>query len=154
MKTSKHQPGTFLRIPLSDGTFAYGRQLEDPYTAFYHYRTPDPSTDLDTIEKKPVLFRQVVRLPLPKNWDRIGIRELEGEVAKPVVQFHQEIGDYRKCTIYDSLGNERAATPEECVGLERGTVWDAHHIEERLLDTFMGRPNETEKYLRVRLTPK
>ena len=152
MKIPKHGPGTFLQIPLADGTFAYGRELEDSATAFYNYRTPSPSTDLDAIAARPVLFTQVVRSSTMKKWKRIGSRELEGKVAKPVVRFHQEIGDFRKCTIYDSIGNERAATPEECVGLERDAVWDAHHIERRLLDTFEGRPNETEQHLRVRLS--
>ena len=151
MKTPRHEPGAFLRIPLADGTFAYGRHLEAPYTAFYHYRAPDPSTDLDTIESKPVLFRLAVRTLTMKGWERIGSRELRGELAEPVVAFHQEIGDFRKCIIFDTIGNERAATPEECVGLERDAVWEARHIEQRLLDTFEGRPNETEQRLRVRL---
>lgn len=151
MKTSKHEPGAFLRIPLSGGMFAYGRHLEDPYTAFYDYTTPDPSSDLDIIETKPVLFRLSVRTSDLKRWERIGIRDLEGEVAEPVVAFHQEIDDFRKCIIFDSIGNERAATPKECDGLERDAVWDAHQIEQRLLDTFEGRTNTIEQRLRVRL---
>ncbi len=151
MKNKIYKPGTFLRIPLSDGTFAYGRQLEEPHTAFYNYRTQEPSDDLDTIEKKPVLFRQAVRVLGSDKWEAIGIRKLEGEVTEPVIAFHQEIGDYRKCTIFDNLGNERVATPEECIGLERASVWDAHHIEQRLLDTFEGRPNQSEIHGRVRL---
>lgn len=151
MKNKIYKTGTFLRIPLSDGTFAYGRQLEEPFTAFYNHRTRDPSDDLDTIEKKPVLFRQVVRVRGSDKWNAIGIRKLEGEVTEPVIAFHQEIGDYRKCTIFDNLGNERSATPEECIGLEKEAVWDAHHIEERLLDTFEGRPNKAVEHLKVRL---
>jgi hypothetical protein len=151
MRRPKYKPGTFLRIRLADGTFAYGRQLQEPYTAFYNYRTQEPSMDLDTIEKQPVLFIQSVRVLDPKRWERLGVRDLEGEVAEPVVRFHQEIGNFRKCTIYDSVGNERAATPEECIGLERAAVWEVHGIEKRLLDTFEGRPNETEQHLRVRL---
>jgi hypothetical protein len=59
---------------------------------------------------------------------------------------------YRTCTIYDTDGLERDATPEEYVGLERAAVWEAHHIETRLLDTFEGRPNETVQFLRVKLS--
>jgi hypothetical protein len=149
--TPQHEPGMFVRIPLADGTFAYGRQLESPYTAFYDYRTSKPSTDLSAIERQPVLFRLAVRRSTLKSWERIGVRELEGQVAEPVVAFHQEIGDFRKCIIWDNLGHEREAAPEECVGLERDAVWDANHIEQRLLDTFEGRPNAQEQRLRVRL---
>jgi hypothetical protein len=147
----KHEPGTFLRIRLPDGTYGYGRELEGPFTAFYDYRTTTPSDDLDVIADKPVLFSVGVRLQDPTRWERIGARALEGVVAEPVVGFHQEIGDFGKCIIFDSAGNARTATPEECVGLERDAVWDQDHIEERLLDKFMGRPNVAEQHLRVRL---
>jgi hypothetical protein len=46
-------PGTFLMIPMADASFGYGRILEQPYTAFYNYRTSEPTEDLDTIASKP-----------------------------------------------------------------------------------------------------
>ena len=49
-----------------------------------------------------------------------------------------------------ATGMERSVTPKECVGIERASVWDAPHIAERLLDTFMGRPNIIEVRNRVR----
>jgi hypothetical protein len=151
MPRSKNEAGTFLRIPLADGSFAYGRLLEAPYVAFYNHRTPDPSSNLEEIASKPVLFKQAVRTSDLRKWAPIGRADLTGEVAKPVVRYTQNLLDFRKCTIYDSAGNERAATPEECVGLEQAAVWDAVHIEQRLLDTFMGRPNKEEIRSRVRL---
>lgn len=151
-KALKFVPGTFVRIPLTDGSFGYGRILSDPYMAFYDYRTFEPSSDLDAIGSKPVLFRQAVRLLSYDRWANIGKRELEGEVAQPVVRFMQDLADFRKCTIFDSVGMEKSVGPEECVGLERAAVWDPHHIERRLLDTFMGRPNDDEIRARVRLS--
>lgn len=147
-------PGTFLRIPLADGSFGYGRVLGDPYTAFYAYRTDKPSADLDEIERRPILFSQVVRFSDPRRWVPLGVRELRGEVAKPVVRFMQDLANPLRCTIYDSAGSQRSATPEECVGLERAAVWEQHHIEQRLLDTFLGRPNVVEMHMRVRLPGK
>ena len=143
--------GTFLRIPLADGTFGYGRALADPYMAFYDLRTDEPSDDLDAIASRPVLFKQAVRLLDPLRWTDIGRRDLAGEVAEPVVRFMQDLANFRDCTIFDSTGMERPATPEECVGLERAAVWDADQIEQRLLDHFEGRPNADEERLRVRL---
>lgn len=143
--------GDFVRIPLTDGSYGYGRVLSDPYTAFYNYRTTEPSSDIDLIETQPLLFTQSVRVFLQDRWVVIGNKALEGEVARPVVSFMQDLADFRKCTIFDSAGMERPATPEECIGLERAAVWDSHHIAQRLLDTFMGRPNEEEIRSRVRL---
>ncbi|MGI5241940.1 immunity 26/phosphotriesterase HocA family protein [Dactylosporangium sp. CA-139066] len=145
--------GTFVRIPLSDGSFGYGRVLEHPYMAFYDLRTAEPSSDLDAVEARPILFRQAVRRR-GDAWPVIGRRDLTGAAAEPVVQFTQDRADWRKCTIFDTAGLERAATPQECVGLERAAVWDMPHIEERLLDTFEGRPNGYEVRARVRLGPE
>ena len=83
MKRSVPKIGSFLRIPLSDGTFGYGRMLDLGDVAFYNYRTTEPSTDLDAIAARSVLFRQGVRLTGLKNWNVVGVRDLEGEVAKP-----------------------------------------------------------------------
>lgn len=144
MRAQKNEPGIFVRITLADGSFAYGRLLEHPYMAFYNYRTTEPSSDLETIAAQPVLVKQAVRASRAKNWESIGIRELEGEVAQPVVSYMQDLLDFRKCTIFDTAGNTREATPEECVGIEQAAVWEPEGIEEWLLDTFMGRPNKEE----------
>jgi hypothetical protein len=151
MSTRRERPGTFLRIPLSDGSFGYGRVLEHR-VAFYDFRTTEPSSDLDTIAAKPMLFAlSVRRRPGRDKWVGIGEKPLEGEVAKPTVAFLQDVADFRNCVIFDDRGTERKASPEECIGLERSAVWEPHHVEERLLDTFMGRPNAAEMHLRVRL---
>jgi Immunity protein 26 len=151
--TSRPEPGTFVRIPLPDGSIGYGRVLAEPYVAFYALRTTEPSADLDAIGAAPLRFTQAVRWrgPGAQRWEAVGWRALEGEVARPIVQFTQDVFDFRRCTIFDTAGLERPATPEECVGLERAAVWDMHHIEQRLLDTFMGRPNQAEVRARVRL---
>lgn len=144
-------PGTFFRIPLEDGSFGYGRVLPDPYFAFYDHRTDAPSDDLEEIAAKPVLFSTSVRVFDWDRWADIGHQPLTGEVAKPVVQFMQSPVDNTRCTIFDSDGHEYPANPEQCVGLERAAVWEPHQIERRLLDRFMGRPNEMEMRLRVQL---
>jgi hypothetical protein len=130
-----YKPGSFLRVRLADGSFGYGRMLEPPpIDAFYEYRTEKPDTDLGQIASKPILFKVGVRHSDLDSWELIGWRELE-----------------EPCTIFDSAGNSRSAEPHECIGLERMAVWEQHHVEERLLDTFMGRPNETVEHLKVRL---
>ena len=150
MKKRANQPGAFLRIRLADGSFAYARELEHPYLAFYNYRSKTPEVDLNVIANKPVLFSVAVRRR-DDSWETLGTMPLVGEVSKPIVQFTQDIADPSQCTIFDTAGMERDATPEECVGLERASVWESHGIEERLLDTFLVRPNEEEVRSRVRL---
>ena len=86
-----------------------------------------------------------------RAWELIGKRELEEHFSQPNIQFMQDRANFRDCTIFDTVGNERSAEPQECVGLERLVVWEEVGVEERLLDTFMGRPNATVERLKVRL---
>jgi hypothetical protein len=147
----KHRTGTFVRIALADGSFGYGRLLESPYAAFYKHKTLRPDSDLDGIASKPILFRTAVRHLALDSWESIGWRALEEHLTQPLVRFMQDVGDFRRCTIFDTAGNERAAEPQECVGLERAAVWEKESIEERLLDGLLGRPNADEERLKVRL---
>jgi hypothetical protein len=151
MGKQKHTAGAFVRIALADGSFGYGRLLESPYAAFYNHRTTSPDSELDRIASKPILFRIAVRHLALDAWEFIGQRALEEHLTQPVVQFMQDLGNFRRCTIFDTAGNERAAEPQECVGLERAAVWEQASVEERLLDAFQGRPNADEEHLKVRL---
>jgi hypothetical protein len=146
-----YKPGTFLRLPLPDGRFAYGRTLEPPFDAFYDYTTEDPDSDLDRIGSKAILFKVAVRHDRRSAWVTIGRRPLDERLLQPAVYFSQALGDFRRCTIFDTAGNSRSAEPHECVGLEQSTVWEPQGIERRLLDAFMGRPNITLERLKVRL---
>ena len=152
MRNNKHTPGAFLRIKLSDGTYGYARTLQPPDTAFYNFQTQTPISDLEFIASKPILFTLSVEIRSMKHWKYLGISELQGEVTLPVKYYTQEIGNYRNCTIYDSNGMIKNVTPEECIGLEVSAVWEAKQVEERLLDSFMGRPNQSEIIDRVKLT--
>jgi immunity protein 26 of polymorphic toxin system len=151
MPKQRHKPGSFVRIALADGSFGYGRLLESPYAAFYQHRTMSPDPDLDGIGASPVLFKTAVRHLALDSWELIGWRELEEHLRQPLVRFMQDVGDFRRCTIFDTAGNSRAAEPQECVGLERAAVWEQDSIEERLLDALLGRPNAAEEHLKVRL---
>jgi hypothetical protein len=146
-----YRPGSFLRIRLADGSFSYGRTLEPPFDAFYDYRTTSPEADLDRIASKPILFRIVVRYTKQNPWELIGWREIEGRLTHPIVQYRQEVGPLRRCTIFDNLGNVRDAQPHECIGLEPAAVWEQPGVEERLLDAFMGRPNDAFERIQAKL---
>lgn len=139
--------GTFVVAPFGDGTFGYARLLQLPYVAFYRLRTTEEESNLDKITESPVAFIVSANVDM---WKTIGRRELEGELTKPVVMFTQDLADFRKCTVYDTVGNERRATPDECEGLERSAAWEDEHVKERLLDLFENRPNADLERLKVR----
>lgn len=104
---------TGLRIPLADGTFGYGRVLKLPHDAYCDYRTATLDSDLERIASKPILFKIMVRHMEERAWELIGWRELEEQFSQPIVHFMQDIGNYRDCNIFDTVGNERSAEPQE-----------------------------------------
>ena len=150
MARKRFTPGKFVRITLADGSFGYGRLRKFPVASFYDLRTEKPVSDLDEIASKPILFTVCVHKSVMAKWEVIGTKPLEEKMKQPVWQFWQDLGDFRNCRIFDREGNERTATPEECEGLERWSVWEPNGIEGRLLDTFMGRPNPHVEHSKVR----
>ena len=148
-KAPKLKSGTYVLVPLTDGTFGYGRVLQFPYVAFYDLRTDAPSSDLGQIDARPALWRLSVRVfGGHDRWPKLGHAPLSGAVAEPVTFFTQDIGAPERCRVYDTEGMSRSARPEECIGLEQSANWDAPEVEERLLDHFEGRVNESAERLR------
>ena len=146
-----YKPGSFLRIPLADGSFGYGRVLKLPHDAYYGYRTETQDSDLERIASQPILFKISVRHMRERGWECIGWKELEEQFSQPIVQFMQDIGNFHDCTIFDTIGHSRRAAPTECVGLERSAVWEEVGVEQRLLDSIEGRTNAAVERLKVRL---
>lgn len=145
------QAGSFVLIPLKDGSYGYGRLREFPLASFYNFNSKAPVQDLDKIGARPILFSVLVHKSALKKWKVIGKRPLEENLRRGIRRFLQDIADPSKCTIADEDGNERAATPSECVGLERSAVWEDSHVEDRLLDAINGRSNRWYEDLKVKL---
>lgn len=152
MNRKRFIPGRFLRIKLEDGSYAYGRLRNFQLATFYNLRTDEPIADLDKIANSSILFTVALHKSVLGEWEIIGKKPLEEKLKQPFIQFWQDIGDYRNCKIFDDAGNERPARPEECEGLERWSVWEAKHVEDRLLDTFLEKPNVWVESMKVRYT--
>lgn len=106
-----YKPGSFLRVPLADGSFAYGRVLKLPHDSYYDYRTNTPDSDLERIASRPILFDIAVRHMEKRSWELIGWRELDERLSQPIVQFMQDRANFRDCTIFDTIGNEQESRP-------------------------------------------
>ncbi|HEX8860796.1 MAG TPA: DUF4259 domain-containing protein [Actinomycetes bacterium] len=149
----RFEPGAVLRVGLDDGTHTYARMLSHrPYLAVYDARRSDDDVDVEQIVRSPVLFVVAVAAAAYRSgrWQRVGwVPLLAAAVVIPEF-FLQDIFDSQQCQVVDHLGRERAATPEECVGLERSAVWAAEHIEERVRDHYQNRPNAHLEVMKLR----
>lgn len=143
-------PGAFVLIMLEDGTYSYGRVRNDALVSFYNYNTLEPVYDLELISSQPIIFSIWVHKSAFKKWEYIGKLPLTEDLAKGIKRFRQNIADHTKCLILDEEGYERKATQEECINLERSSVWEAEHVEERILDSIKGKPNRIVEMQKVK----
>jgi hypothetical protein len=146
-----YSPGAFVRIPLADGSYGYGQLLEFPYASFFDLRTTEPTANLDAIASASVMFTLAVHKSILDRWEVIGQRPLSEAMNRSFERFIQHPADPSNCRIVDRAGRERRATPAECVGLEPVAVWEPNHVEDRLLDAFMHRPNKWVESMKVQL---
>lgn len=137
MSTRKLQVGDVIQLTLSSGRYAYGRVLRDASVAFYSETTAEPGLppigsrdyqfivgvyyDALTSESVSVVGHDPSQTP-EDNWP-------------PPYCICDPISGVMR--IYHH-GHMRAATPEECEGLEPAAVWDLHHLIDRLMGVRQG----------------
>jgi hypothetical protein len=67
------------------------------------------------------------------------------------LKFIQDPIQRQSFQIYDpNTGNIHPSKKEDCIGLERAAVWEASHVEDRILDHFEGRENKWVKSLQIK----
>ncbi|WP_445367710.1 immunity 26/phosphotriesterase HocA family protein [Methylomonas sp. BW4-1] len=141
--------GDIVKIDMGDGTFCFGRVLEEPLLALYGLRT-DSIPSFSEIESAPVLFKVWVMNSAVTSgrWPVIGNQPLEESLRLPVKFFKQDPIS-KKIFLYINA-QEIPSTKEECEGLERAAVWSPEHIEDRLRDHFAGISNKWVDSLRIK----
>ncbi|MGS4885691.1 Imm26 family immunity protein [Roseibium sp. MB-4] len=135
---------------MSDGQFSYGRVLAEPLIAFYDF-VSESEADAETVLSQPVKYTLLVmnNAVTSGRWRVIGQADLDADLQKPVRFFKQDPFS-GKTSLYVE-GKEQPADLEQCIGLERMAVWDAEHIEDRILDEINGRPNKWVESLKLKL---
>ncbi|MFD2162265.1 immunity 26/phosphotriesterase HocA family protein [Paradesertivirga mongoliensis] len=143
MARQQRTVGAFLKINLPNGKFGYARILKEASYAIYDLTTYEV-VDVNEIAKHNVLFFVAVYddVVTSGRWEKIGKRPLEEQFFGLPMKFIQDAQNPDKFSLYDpNSGDITAANKEDCLGLERAAVWEAEHVEERIVDHYEGRPN-------------
>ena len=152
MKRHRIKVGAILIIPLADNKFGYGRILEKSSVAIYDYVSYVVQNDIGEIIEKPILFIIAVYDDVIKSgrWKIIGHKELENNLKRLPLKFIQDELKPEKFSLYDpNTGNISRTEKENCYGLERSAVWDALHVEERIMDYINGKPNYWVEHFKI-----
>ena len=109
--------------------------------AFFDHRSPTLETPSELL-LLPQLFRVAVHKSAWNRgrWPRVCVLEVPENLLQPVPRFMRDALKADQYSIYLN-GNVRPASRQECVGLERASVWEAEQVESRISDHYAGRPN-------------
>lgn len=140
--------GTFIKIPLIEGQYAYARIIINEIFSFYKIEKAFDNIELllDAIANASPIFNTHVfdNVFRDSSWEVIGWRPLEDKILNDLpVFFRQDIGNWEECLLVTTeAGFQKPITQYDCIGMERSAVWEFEAIEERLNDYFSNRPNK------------
>ncbi len=130
-KRIRPQVGDIFQIPLPNGRFAYGKVFRDASVGIYQKIFDSPA---ELPIKSPFAFIVGLYDDVLKSgmWPIVGHEPFESKESEwPPPHFVEDIisGEY---SIYHK-GEMRPSSEDECRGLERAAVWDAHHVIDRIM---------------------
>lgn len=147
-KRQRFKEGSIVKIELSGNRLIFGRLLPGVASMIGVYDfivdKNDTIPSIDTIVSKNIfLYCGIYRDIINKGvFEIIGSKEfLETEQTKIPPSFLQDLVNIDDCVIFWPDGRERKATPQECIGLERSSVWEAEGLVQRIEDHYAGRRN-------------
>lgn len=153
MKRQRRTPGSIVKIDLKNGYYNYAQLLENGVAFFDIYTKDSELEDLSILLKKPILFivevyRDVISTGL---WLKVGKLPIREDLKILPMQCMQDALNETRFELYNpNTGEVTKATREECEGLERCAVWEAHHVESRLRDHYNGVPNDIVEALKIK----
>jgi Immunity protein 26 len=146
--------GALVRIDLANGTDVFARVLPNAQAAFYSAKCVHAEpTDISRIYNSEILFvTTVMKYAFENNrWPVVDERPLEKALLTPRNYFMKDVLTGQFSIYRSSDGAIHESSKEECQGLEEAAVWDPQHIEERLRDHFVGRPNRYVEQMTAKL---
>ncbi|WBY08217.1 Imm26 family immunity protein [Sphingomonas sp. 7/4-4] len=155
LRRVKRKEGQVLKIKLQNGMFSLGISLKEPIISFFDrvYREDDLPQSVNNI---PIAFSIMVMNSAITSgrWEVIYSSEIPDQL-KSIPKFCKKDQVTGELSIYHEIVElaphyERPASLEECKELEVAAVWEAEHVEDRLLDHFLGKPNIWVDQLRIR----
>jgi len=152
MKRQKRTVGSAFKIPLTDNTHSYGIILEKASVAIFKIKTNN-SLPISEILKEDVLFIVAVynSAITSGRWEKIGKTPPDERFTILPLNFIQDSINPEHFEIYDpNTGQITKSSRENCLGLECAAVWEAEHVETRILDHFNGKENAWMKQLQIK----
>lgn len=134
-KKIRFKVGDVFQITLPNGKYAYGRVYKDASVGIYNHISDHP--DAPPIGSRDFMFNVGMYEDVLSSGNcpivgHDGFEDRESEWPPKNFIKDQITGKY---SIY-YMGEIKAASEEECKGLEQAAVWDLHHIVDRVMKSI------------------
>lgn len=154
MKRQRITEGAILEINIENDYYVYAQILVKGLGyAFFDYRSKQHLTDLDELLKCEILFIVMVYndVVTQGKWIKVGKLRIRQDLLVQPMKFIQDSTNPDKFELYNpNTGEIVNATKAECVGLERASVWESNHVEDRIRDHYLGVPNVWVEQLKIK----
>ena len=145
MIRQKITTGAILEIKIENQYYVYAQILNKGHgVAFFDFKINEKLTDLSVLETAKTLFILTVYDNVITNghWLIVGKLGIRNEFKKLPMKFIQDKLNPKHFELYNpDSGKITKATKEQCIGLERASVWAANHVEDRIRDHYLGVTN-------------
>jgi hypothetical protein len=144
--------GDFLKVRLPDGNLGYLRVLDKASVAVYDVTT-EKALDVIEIIKHDILFIVAIYkdVIVDGRWEKIGHLPLEEGLKELPMKFIQDEFNPDYFELYNpNSGDIKPAKKADCFGLERASVWEGEHVEERIVDNFNSRTNTWVEKMKIK----
>lgn len=139
MKRQRITKGSILEIPIDGKYYVYAQILEKSSYVFFDFISKEQITDFDILNEKPILFIISVydQVVTKGEWLKVGKINIRKELEVLPMFFIQDNLNPTHLELYNpNTGEIVATTKKEIIGLERASVWDKNHIEDRIRDFY------------------
>ena len=154
MKKQRITEGALLEINIDDQYYVYAQILRNGLGyAFFDYRTTNKITDFEILNQANILFILMVYNDVITigRWMKVGKMPIRKDLLVLPMKYIQDAQNPDFFELYNpNTGEITKATKEECLGLECSAVWEAEHVESRIIDYYEGRKNIWEEQLRIK----
>jgi hypothetical protein len=145
-KVIHFKEGSIVKIEISGSRLVFGRLLPGYRIGIYDLITSeiDSLSSIESVIRAPIfLYCVIYKDVITKGvFQIIGFKELSAiDLEKIPPSFTQDLVNIDECVIFYYDGKEKKANPEDCINLERASIWEAKGLIQRIEDFYAGRRN-------------
>ncbi|KFC20080.1 Imm26 family immunity protein [Chryseobacterium sp. FH1] len=144
MKRQKITEGSILEINIEGKYYVYAQILVNGLGyAFFDFKSKEKLTDFNLLLNCKVLFILMVYddIITKSAWLKVGKIPIREDLLIQPMKFIQDVLNPNDFELYNpNTGEITPVTKKEISGLERASVWDKNHVEDRIRDFYNKKP--------------